>query len=51
MHHGCIRLTGLTRHKVFETVAAHKYAVRELLQLKTNADLVQYAIKHRIIPL
>lgn len=31
------------------TVAGHKYAVMELLQLKTNADLVQYAIKHAII--
>lgn len=31
------------------TVAAHKYAVMELLQLKTNAELVQYAIKQRII--
>jgi DNA-binding NarL/FixJ family response regulator len=31
------------------TVAAHKYAVMDLLQLKSNADLVQYAIKHRII--
>jgi len=31
------------------TVAAHKYAVMELLQLKTSAELVQYAIKHRII--
>jgi len=31
------------------TVAAHKYSVMELLQLKTNAELVQYAIKHRII--
>jgi len=31
------------------TVAAHKYAVMELLQLKSNAELVQYAIKHRII--
>ena len=31
------------------TVAAHKYTAMELLQLKTNADLVQYAIKHRII--
>jgi DNA-binding NarL/FixJ family response regulator len=31
------------------TVACHKYAVMELLQLNTNADLVQYAIKHRII--
>jgi DNA-binding NarL/FixJ family response regulator len=31
------------------TVALHKYAVMELLQLKTNSDLVQYAIKHKII--
>jgi DNA-binding NarL/FixJ family response regulator len=31
------------------TVAAHKYAVMDLLQLTTNAELVQYAIKHRII--
>jgi len=31
------------------TVAAHKYAVMELLQLKTNAELFQYALKHRII--
>jgi len=31
------------------TVAGHKYAVMELLQLKTNADLIQYAIKHGII--
>jgi DNA-binding NarL/FixJ family response regulator len=33
------------------TVAAHKYAVMDLLQLKTNAELVQYAIRHRIISL
>jgi DNA-binding NarL/FixJ family response regulator len=31
------------------TVAGHKYAAMELLQLKTNAELVQYAIKHGII--
>lgn len=31
------------------TVAAHKYAVMEQLQLKTNAELVQYAIKNHII--
>jgi DNA-binding NarL/FixJ family response regulator len=31
------------------TVAAHKYMAMELLQLKTNAALVQYAIKHSII--
>jgi DNA-binding NarL/FixJ family response regulator len=33
------------------TIAAHKYAVMERLQLKTNADLVQYAIKQKIISL
>ena len=31
------------------TVASHKYAAMELLQLKTNADLVQYAVRHKII--
>lgn len=31
------------------TVAAHKYTAMELLQLKTSAELVQYAIKHGII--
>ena len=33
------------------TVAGHKYAVMEVLRLKTNADLVQYAIEHGIISL
>jgi DNA-binding NarL/FixJ family response regulator len=33
------------------TVAAHKYTAMELLQIKTNAELIQYAIKHRIISL
>jgi DNA-binding NarL/FixJ family response regulator len=33
------------------TVAEHKYAVIELLQLKHNAALVQYAIEHRVISL
>jgi DNA-binding NarL/FixJ family response regulator len=36
-------------HITKRTVAAHKYAVMELLQIKSNAELVQYAIKHRII--
>jgi DNA-binding NarL/FixJ family response regulator len=31
------------------TVAAHKYGVMERLQLKTNAAIVQYAIRHNII--
>jgi DNA-binding NarL/FixJ family response regulator len=31
------------------TVAAHKYHAMELLQIKTSAELVQYAIKNRII--
>jgi DNA-binding NarL/FixJ family response regulator len=39
------RLLGITPR----TVAAHKYTVMELLQLKTSAELVQYAIKHSII--
>jgi DNA-binding NarL/FixJ family response regulator len=36
-------------HITPRTVAEHKYKVMELLQLKTNSDLVQYAIKHGII--
>jgi DNA-binding NarL/FixJ family response regulator len=31
------------------TVAAHKYHAMELLQIKTNAELVQYAIRSKII--
>jgi DNA-binding NarL/FixJ family response regulator len=31
------------------TVAFHKYRVMEVLSLKTNADLIQYAIKTRIL--
>jgi DNA-binding NarL/FixJ family response regulator len=31
------------------TVAAHKYSAMELLRIKTNAELVLYALKHRII--
>jgi DNA-binding NarL/FixJ family response regulator len=31
------------------TVAAHKYSVMDLLQIETNAELVQYAVKHGII--
>ncbi len=31
------------------TIAAHKYSAMAILQLKTNAELVQYAIKHHIV--
>jgi DNA-binding CsgD family transcriptional regulator len=31
------------------TVAFHKYRVMEELNLKTTADLIQYAIKTRIL--
>jgi DNA-binding NarL/FixJ family response regulator len=31
------------------TIAAHKYHAMEILQIKNNAELVQYAVKHRII--
>ncbi len=33
------------------TIAFHKYRIMEELGLKTNADLVQYAIKHKFISL
>jgi DNA-binding NarL/FixJ family response regulator len=36
-------------HITPRTVAEHKYKVMEVLQLKSNSDLVQYAIKHGII--
>jgi DNA-binding CsgD family transcriptional regulator len=31
------------------TIAFHKYRIMEILGLKTNADLVQYAIRNSII--
>jgi len=31
------------------TIAAHKYSAMNLLQIKTNAELVQYAVKHGIV--
>jgi DNA-binding NarL/FixJ family response regulator len=33
------------------TVAAHKYRVMEQLEIKTNAELYRYAVKHQIITL
>ncbi len=31
------------------TVAAHKYRIMEVLEIKTNAELYRYAVKHKII--
>src|ERR1019366_2006604 len=31
------------------TVAFHKYRIMEVLKVKTNAELVQYAIRNRIV--
>ena len=31
------------------TVAFHKYTMMETLGLKTGAELVQYAVEHRIV--
>jgi DNA-binding NarL/FixJ family response regulator len=31
------------------TVASHKYRVMEVLQIKSSAELVRYAVKHRIV--
>jgi DNA-binding NarL/FixJ family response regulator len=39
---------GMTLDITARTVAAHKYAAMELLRLKTNAELVRYAIKCRV---
>jgi DNA-binding NarL/FixJ family response regulator len=33
------------------TVAAHKYRVMEQLEIKTNAELYRYAVRHQIITL
>jgi DNA-binding NarL/FixJ family response regulator len=32
------------------TVQFHKYRIMELLEIKTNAELVQYAMRHGMIP-
>ena len=31
------------------TVAFHKYQIMEQLRIKTTAELIRYAIKHRIV--
>jgi len=31
------------------TVAFHKYTMMERLRLKTNAELIQFAIKHHVV--
>jgi DNA-binding NarL/FixJ family response regulator len=36
-------------HITMRTVASHKYRVMEILQIKTSAELVRYAVKHRIV--
>ncbi len=33
------------------TVAFHKYRMMEQLQLKTNADLIQFAIREGMVPM
>jgi DNA-binding NarL/FixJ family response regulator len=36
-------------HITMRTVASHKYRVMEILQIRTSAELVRYAVKHRIV--
>ena len=36
-------------HITMRTVASHKYRVMEILQIKTSAELVRYAVKQRIV--
>ena len=33
----------------FRTVAAHKYRIMEVLEIKTNAELYRYAVRRRIV--
>ncbi len=33
------------------TVSFHKYRMMEQLHLKTNADLIQFAIRENIVPM
>lgn len=50
MAEGCSMKEAADQLKITtRTVASHKYAAMELLQLKTNADLMQYALRQRII--
>ena len=36
-------------HVTPRTIAFHKYAIMEHLGIKTSAELVQYAVKHRLV--
>jgi DNA-binding NarL/FixJ family response regulator len=36
-------------HITMRTVASHKYRVMEILQIKTSAELIRYAVKQRIV--
>ncbi len=36
-------------HISARTVEDHKYTAMELLKLKTNAELIQYAVRERLV--
>ena len=36
-------------HVTMRTVAFHKYTIMEHLGLKTSAELLQYALEHRML--
>jgi DNA-binding NarL/FixJ family response regulator len=40
---------GALLHLSTRTVAFHKYRIMELLDIKTNADLIRYALRHHLI--
>jgi DNA-binding NarL/FixJ family response regulator len=42
--------TGKSLHLTPRTVAFHKYKIMEEFGLKTNPDLVKFAIRERLIP-
>jgi DNA-binding CsgD family transcriptional regulator len=40
---------GAALHMTSRTVAFHKYRIMEVLDIKTNADLIRYAVRHHLI--
>jgi DNA-binding NarL/FixJ family response regulator len=46
-----MREAAITLGVTQRTVAEHKYAVMKMLGLKSDADLVRYAVEHGIVPL
>ena len=47
--HGAVERFGERLHLSVKTVSTHKTRVLEKLNLKSTADLVRYAMEHRLV--